>query len=438
MIALNRFKVFIFNSLLLATSSLILQVIRLTFHIYVSNKISPEALGIFQLIMVTYYFGITLASSGVNISCIRVISEEFALNNDNGIKKASKKCIQISLLISLLASLIFYFSSDNIVKCCLGNKVSHNVIYLICIALPLISMSSALNGYFLAVRRVYKNVIGGFLEQISKIVAIILLFNNYCDFSLESICFSLILADVISEIISFVYLIIVYIFDIRYHFSTFCATRLERYVFRILRILFPVAITSYIKSGLSSFKQLIIPSSLQKYGKSPSESLSEYGIITGMAMPIVMFPSSFIIAVASLLIPEFSRYYIKNDYKKIRLYTDKLLVGTFLFSLVITLFFCIFGNYLGQLIYHSLEAGIYIKIFSLLIPFMYVDIIIDNILKGLDAQSDVMIINIIDLIVSTTFIFLFVPILGIKGFIISIFISEILNLCLSLNKLLSF
>ena len=72
----------------------------------------------------------------------------------------------------------------------------------------------------------------------------------------------------------------------------------------------------------------------------------------------------------------------------------------------------------------------------MLIPFMYVDIIIDNILKGLDAQTNVMLINIIDLLVSTAFIFFFVPVLGIKGYILSIFISEILNLSLSLNKLL--
>ena len=87
-------------------------------------------------------------------------------------------------------------------------------------------------------------------------------------------------------------------------------------------------------------------------------------------------------------------------------------------------------------IYHNAQVGWYIKIFSLLIPFMYVDIIIDNILKGLDAQANVMIINIIDLVVSTAFIFFFVPIMGITGYIISIFISEILNLALSLYKLL--
>jgi len=419
-------------------TSLILQIIRLVFNIYVSNKISAEALGVFQLIMTTYYFGITLACSGINISCLRVVSEEFALGNNFGVIKSSKTCIKISIILSLIASFIFYTNAHTIVRLCFQSKVSENIVDLICIALPLISVSSAITGYFMAVRRVYKTVIESFLEQTSKIVSIIILFHLHKNnLSLENACFSLILGDLISEIVSFFYLIIVYIFDLKIHFSGNSLSSFEKYIFRILRILFPVAITSCIKSGISTIKQLIIPSSLQKNGKNSSEALSEYGIISGMAMPIVMFPASFLIAVASLLIPEFSRYYVKEDYTKIRFYTDKLILGSFLFSLALTVFFYIFGNKLGILIYHNENVGIYIKLFSLLIPFMYVDIIIDNILKGLDAQASVMVINIIDLIVSTAFILLFVPIFGIAGYVVSIFLSEILNLSLSLKKLLS-
>lgn len=418
-------------------SSLILQIIRLIFGIYVSNTITTEALGVFQLIMVTYMFGITLASSGVNIACTRVISEEFAFGNDFGVKKASKQCIKISLVLSLIASFIFYINSDFIVKYCFESRVSSNIVYLICIALPLISVCSAISGYFVAVRRVAKTVVGQFLEQISKIIATIILFNQYASSGdLESICFALILGDVISEVVAFTYSIIIYVFDMNYHFSNLKSSSASSFLSRIFRILVPVAFTSYIKSGLSTVKQLIIPSSLRKNGRNLEEALSDYGIISGMAMPIVMFPASFLIAVAGLLIPEFSRYYVKEDYKKIKLYTDKLLIGTFLFSLVLTIFFWIFGDNIGNAIYHNNEVGQYIKLFSLLIPFMYADIIIDNILKGLDAQTNVMFINIIDLVVSTIFIFFFVPILGIKGYILSIFISEILNLSLSLRKLL--
>ena len=199
----------------------------------------------------------------------------------------------------------------------------------------------------------------------------------------------------------------------------------------------PVALTSYIKSWLSTLKQLIIPSSLEKNGIDCDKALAEYGSITGMAMPIVMFPATFLNAITCLLIPEFSRYYVKNDYDKIKLYSKKILIGSFLFSGIITVFFIIFGNNLGIYIYKDISIGAYIKIFAPLVPFIYVDIVIDSILKGLDAQVNVLFISILDLLLSISFIFFFVPSFGIKGFIASIYFSEILNFMLSLKKLVN-
>lgn len=301
----------------------------------------------------------------------------------------------------------------------------------------MIAISSSISGYFTAVRRVYKSVFANFLEYIAKIIITVFLFKKYLPGgNIENICFALILGDVLSEVCSFTYNIIVFIFDLNKHIENNYKTKNNSFLYRIFRILMPVAFTSYIRSGLSTIKQLIIPSSLEKNGINCEKALAEYGTITGMAMPIVMFPSTFLTAVSGLLIPEFSRYYVKKDYSKIKKYSDKLIIGSFLFALLLTVIFIIFGNDLGVAIYHDISVGIYIKLFAPLIPFMYVDIIVDNILKGLDAQVNVLFINIMDLLVSISFIFFFVPMFGIKGFIASIFASEILNFVLSLKKLL--
>ena len=388
--------------------------------------------------MATYYFGITLATSGINISCIKVVSEELAFGNYESVKKSSKKCIKISILLSLIASTLFCLNSDFIVKYCFHFKVSKSIVTLMCVALPLISVSSAITGYFIAVRRPYKTVLGQFFEQTSKLLLTILFLKNITNTSIENICFILILCDLISEVVSFVYLFVVYYFDIKKYFSNIARNSSTNLYARIFKILVPVALTSYIKSGVSTLKQLIIPSSINKSGKNITESLAEYGKISGMAMPIIMFPSTFYIAVSGLLIPEFSRYYVKKDYKKIKHYTDSLLIFAFVFALFLSLIFFILANRLSFGIYHRTDVGFYIKVFSVLIPFIYVDIVIDSILKGLDKQTSVMIINIIDLVFGTTFILMFVPIFGIKAYLISIFLSEILNLSLSLHFLLKF
>lgn len=187
--------------------------------------------------------------------------------------------------------------------------------------------------------------------------------------------------------------------------------------------------------GLSTFKQLLIPSSLEKSGMSFNMSISTYGTVLGMAMPIVMFPSLVVASFSGLLVPEFSRYRAKKDFKRASEIIKIVYVVTITFSLFISILFFCFSKKLSLCFYHSEDASTYIKIFSFLTVFMYLDIAIDSILKGLNAQISVMVINILDLILTVILTYFLVPTFSTFGLIISIFASEFLNFTLSAIKL---
>lgn len=434
---MKTLKIFIFNTLILLVSSIILQIISMFFNIYISNTIGEEAVGVFTLVMSVYMFGITLASAGINISATRVVSEELACNNEMGAKKAAQRCVFFSLLFGTSASIIFFIFADFITVYCLHNHISKKVIYLICIALPFISMSSAINGYFTAVRRVYKNALSKFFEEFIKIACTAILLKSFMPDGIDYACYALILGDVISEILSFICLYLLYIIDKR-RSSLECRYKdLDSYNKRILRITIPVALTSYLRSGLSTIKQLMIPHSLQRSGMNHSNSLISYGIVNGMAMPIIMFPVILVTSFSGLLVPEFSRYHVEKNYKKIRSISILILSGTFIFSIFVTILIFIFADKLSLAIYNKLEIAKYLKILSPLIVIMYIDIVIDSMLKGLDAQVSVMAINVFDCVISIAFIYFLVPILGFSGYIISIFISEVIDVTLSGYKLYS-
>ncbi len=373
---------------------------------------------------------------GINLAVTRVISEELALDNPKGILKIMKRCIYITLITSITTSLILYCNTDFIIDKCLHNKVTPYVIYLICLALPLISMSSAIAGYFAGVRRIYKNAIGQFIEHVAKVIVTAIILMHYLPNGLNFSCFALILGDMLSEVISFIYIYIIYTLDKRRYKKYFEIKKKNDYTYKIIRISLPIAITSYIRSGLTTLKQLIIPSSLEKSGINCAESLAKYGIINGMALPIIMFPDILVKSFASLLIPEFSRYNAKKDYKRIKQVTNILLLSILTISFLLTFVLFIFSNQLGKIIYKDISIGFYIKILSPLAIFIYVDTVVDSVLRGLDAQVGVMIVNIFDLVISSSFIYFLVPKLGLIGYIISIYISEVLNFTISLFQLI--
>lgn len=408
--------------------------IGVSFNVYISNKIGSEAVGVFQLILSVYLFAITLATSGINLAATRIVSEELALNENCVPKKAIQKCISYSLVLGSFACLFVCLLAPFLSQTILHNKVPSYLLIILAISLPFISVSAALNGYFSGLRKISKNASSKFLEQIIKIGATTYFLCCFFPSTLEYACLSLVLGETISEIASCLFCYLFYRIDLR-KCSCPNASKEKNYTKRILNISIPVAITSYIRSGLSSLKQLLIPLRLEKSGIGCEQAISQYGMVTGMAMPILMFPEVLLNSFSTLLIPEFSAYYARKQTKQIHHAICKIFKLTLLFSIGVIGIFAFYSDALSLLIYNKLEISQYLKILCPLILFMYFDSIVDSILKGLDKQLSVMGCNILDLFVSILCIYFIVPIYGIYGYLFVIFVSEILNCGISIFQL---
>ena len=250
---------------------------------------------------------------------------------------------------------------------------------------------------------------------------------------LNLVCTYLMLASTISAIFEFLITYILYKIDSRKYLVR--SNIQESYLNKILRIALPVAATSYIRSGLSTLKQLLIPFSLEKYSATCDEALSQYGLINGMTMPLIMFPCIIITSCAGLLIPEFARYNLKKDFRRMNQVTAFIFKFTSFFSICIIGIFLTFTEELCYFVYHNVEIANFLVLLAPLVILIYLDKIIDAILRGIDKQVGVMFCNILDLVSTIVLIYTIVPIFGIYGYIAIIAISEILNFTISLIQL---
>lgn len=404
-----------------------------SFSIYISKKVGSEALGVFSLIMSVYMFFITLATSGINLAVTRIIVEKTFICENANTKNAMRKCFLYSLTFGILACLILCFLAKPITQYFVHNKVSHFLFYFIGVSLPFISLSSALNGYFTALRKNGKNATSRIFEQTLKMLATSYFLSLFMPSGIYYACLSLVLGEMISEIGSFFFTYILYKFETRKH--TVEQKESNKYLKTILSISLPVAITSYIRSGLSSLKQLLIPVRLEKSGLSCNEAISSYGLISGMTLPILMFPEVIISSFSGLVVPEYAYYDTKKAHSKITYATEKIFRITFLFSIGVLGIFLFYSKEISYAIYQNFNISNYLKTLAPLIFFMYLDGIIDNILKGLNQQLDVMKCNILDLFTSVFLIYFLLPIFGLNGYILIIYFSELLNFSISISQL---
>ena len=422
---MRKAKIFIINGIILTSSSLLIRGVSLIFSIYVANKVGQEAIGIFSLVMSVYSFAITFATSGIGLACTCIVSDEFAKNNYEKGLKSVKVCIFHALILGIFASLALIFIAPVVSGNWLKGSVSNMPIYSISLGLPLISVSAVINGYLTSIGKSYKCAVAQCLELTVKIVATFFLLNFSIFKGIDAICTSLIIGDVISEVFSFSLNLLFYFSEKRkFRFSRGSYEDLNK---RIFKISFPVAITSYIRSGLSSLKQFLIPARLQASGLNYSLAISKYGLINGMVMPVIMFSSFFINSFSSLLIPEYARLLSGKNFNRMKTVCYKIFYVTFAFSFLVASIFLFFANELSLMIYKNLEIASFLRVFSFLIVFMYIDNIIDGILKGIGKQFGSMTINICDLVITILIIFFVVPKLSITGYVLSIFISEIFN-----------
>ena len=148
-----------------------------------------------------------------------------------------------------------------------------------------------------------------------------------------------------------------------------------------------------------------------------------------------MFPYAVIGSFTSLLVPEMSEMLARGDGEGIRRTVGRVYRTSALFSVLACGIFVNFAPELGWMIYHSGEAARFTVLLGLLVPFMYLDTAVDAVLKGLGEQVYSMKVNIVDAASGLLLVMLLTPVMGIGGYILTVWICEVGNLAASIRRL---
>lgn len=432
----GRIKQFAVNVALLTVTSLIMRTVGVSFNVYVTNRLGASGVGLLTLITSTYGFFTTFALSGVNLAASRLAAEGLGHDNPAEIRAAMNRCIMYAAFFGSVAVAAMYLSAGIIGEKVISDSRSIRSLRILAPSLLPLAMSSAIYGYLHAVRRVIKSATAQITEQIVRIAVTVYALSIFLPRGLEYACFAVTLGITISEMAAFIYNFVLFRMDLRVHNdgSGRVPGNLTK---KMLGISLPMALSAYARSGLLTLEHMLIPYGLRRSGASGDKAIAEYGILHGMAFPVVLYPQVLLQSVSGLLVPEFAEESARGNEKNINNIAKRVIKMTLLFSIGTSAVMCCFSKELGMLIYGSEEASRYIKIMAPLIPAMYLDSAVDGMLKGLGEQLYSMRVNILDSSLSVVMVWLLLPVMGVKGYIVTVYVCEILNGALSLYKLLA-
>ena len=421
------------GTIILTISSLLCRLIGFFYRIFLSHTIGAEGMGIFQLVMPVYNLCFAVTAAGIQTALSRMIAAAAARGEKQKAVFTFFTGTVLSFLLSLILSVFIRANSQYFGTSILNDERCSSLLEIISLALPFSALHSCINGWFIGVKKVKIPAITQTVEELARLgatylVYLLLMKKNMTPGPVMAVL-GLLGGEFISVLISFFCL---WNKDI----LSLMSTTLSNYILttkEIVKTAFPLTMNRLLLNLLHSVEAILIPSCLQKGTMDATKSLEALGTVTGMSLPLVLFPTAVINAMSTILLPTISEKQAQKNKNGILHLLKKTTWYSFLIGVVCALFFYIFGNPLGSFIYKNSEAGFYIKSLSVICPFLFINITLASVMNGLGKTFHCFFVNLADMIIRIICIYTLVPTLQIPGYIAGLVGGEFICTFLSIG-----
>lgn len=430
-----RKQTLITGALTILSASLITRILGFVFRIYLSNKLGAEGMGLYQLVLSLYMLVVTFATSGISVAVSRMVAEQLEINRYGGTRTILRMSVGYSVFVSSVAAALLFFFAAPIGDLIL--KDSRTILSLRCLApsLPFMAVSSCIKGYFYALRNSFQPSLATIIEQLAKMVFIAAIIGLWLPYGDAYACAASVFGMTIGEIISCAYVVASYYTDSDRKLQK--NGRQRSVMHKIIAISLPIQTSSTFHSLLRLAENLLILSGLRIFtGGDSTSAIAAYGILKGMVLPLLLFPTSFLQAIVTVLIPEVAGANACGNQRTINRAVSKTLQLTLLMSIAITLVFWLFPNQIGDILYHDIYVGEMLEKLCLICPFIYLEMVTVGILNAIGQQIAPMSYNIADSLLRICLIYFFVPTGGMNSFLWIMIASNLFTSLLNLHRLL--
>ena len=417
--------IFIKNALVLTVTGLLIRFLGMLFRVWLAGAVGAEGIGLYSQIFSFYMLASAFASTGINTAVTRMVSEELSRGNGAGVKRVLSRSIAVTLTIALTSAAAIFFGAAEIAEHFIGDTRATEALKTLTLSLPFMGVSSCFKGYFIARKKAAPASSSQIFEQLSRILLVFILVTKTAKKGIAASCRAVILGDATAEILSCFYMYICY--NVSKH--NILSNNVEKplgysVLARLRHIALPITVGRYLNSTLRTIENVLVPKSLEKYGMKSAEALSVFGVIKGMALPLIFFPSSFLNAMSTLLIPEMSEASYCGRELKVKYTAEKCMHITLISSFPLSIIFFYASKPLGLLFYGDEMAGEIIRLLAPIIPLMYMDSVCDGLLKGLDEQGSLFRNSLFDSLGRLALIYFFLHKTGLYGFIGIMYLSN--------------
>lgn len=417
---------------LLTAANLLMRGVSMLFQVYLTARVGAAGVGLLQLILSVNLFAVTLGTSGLRVAALYLSAEAYGLRRYGGVRQAMVWCLTAGLLLSALVGGAMMAFAEPLALSVVGDLRAVLSLRLLGLTLPLSCLSMILSGCFTACGQVRTLVAVEVGDKAATVVLTMLLLQQGVAGDLAHACAAIVGGNALAAVGSVAVLLGLLR---RWLGKLDGGGAMPDMGRRLLGIAGPVAVSDYLRSGLGTLEQFLIPWGLSRFGGSHTQAMADYGVIHGMVFPVLMFPCTVLYAVADVLVPELARCRAEENQRRIRHVAGRCLRQGFLYAAAVAALLWLLAMPLGQLLYRSDDAGRYLRLFAPAVVMLYLDCLVDGMHKGLGQQVYTVRVNTLTSILDVALLYLLLPRWGIAGYYVSFWVSHGVNFYLSIRRL---
>ncbi|HKL93945.1 MAG TPA: oligosaccharide flippase family protein [Clostridia bacterium] len=395
------------------------------FKIYISRALGAEIVGLYQICISVLILLLSLTAGGLP----NVLSRKIAEAEVKGNYKRQNSLMAQSLLIGLTASAIVI-----IVLYSLGDKLSiifadDRCVDMFLIMLPAVLTSTLyalIRSWFWGRKKFLAFSFTEFLDSIFKIAFSAFFISGIISSISGAIGISIafILADVLCVLILFIL-----------YFANGGRLAKPTGFLELEKSAIPITTTHIAGSAVNSLTAIVIPAQLVLIGMTTPQATAEYGRLAGMALPLLMAPSSLIGSLAVVLTPEIASYATQGDNKAL---LNKLESSLAFCVFITSMFLAVYaplGKNLGVLFFGDEMAGVYVSQCCLLILPIGINQVASTVVNSLGMENKCLLHFLIGIAILLPCIFFLPRVIGIYAMPVGSMLSNSVLTILNMRSL---
>jgi stage V sporulation protein B len=435
----NRLRSFLKGTLILTVTGLVSRMIGFFYRIFLSRTIGATGVGIYQQISSVYLFGFALTSAGIVSAISRFVAKSLATGKKRDAGRYFLCGTLLSLFLAVLLSCVVFLFRNQIAIAFFDNAECAPFLGVLSVTFPLCALHCSINGWYYGCNKTEVPSLCQLIEQVIRVLFVYLCYVSAAragnGLTVSAAVYGLVAGEAAATLFSLAAML-VFVSHALPLSPERSVLPLRKVTADMLSLSIPLTVNRVVIHLFSIAEAVYIPQTLTVYGLTNEDALAVYGVLEGMALPMILFPSVLTNSAAVLLLPEVAGAQASDNTARIRRVTLKASKASLLLGAASTVFFLIFGKWIGRVVFQSELAGSFLLILAWICPFLYLSSTLSSILNGLGDTTANFLYHLLSCAVRFAFVLVAIPCLGMRGYLYGMLVSELLLTAVMARRLL--